>query len=877
MYMQADKVSFVALMPGDTAVSPTAPDTMGRIDLSFVCNPVYWKPEAQTSMAMYAEEPCGSIAAYEQGQDHLNYYLPHCSGGITDVPGYARIVYENAFPDIDVHFYSNSWAPKIYFVVKPGGNPYNILLHFTGQDSISQITTNSALNMYLNSWRLSFPQAIAYQIDGSNNVTLMPWLPDWTHNGGGYVGISGLGTYNTADQLVIAVGGAGEKPTAIGNLDWSVYYGGTGWEYSPRIHAKGQNVYHAMIVSGSQFPATNGTEVVNYNSGFYDCYISGFENTVRKWATYYGGSLSDYPTAIKTFENENIINDIGEVWVTGETYSLDLPQGNITTPHFYQAANAGLTQEPSGDGLIASFNKTNGQLRYSTYFGAGNGSVDAINDMDIDEETGMLYFVGLTNHMGNFTDACGPQTTGNFPLCSGNGSSNYFKSTKVGEGTFNNYEGFIGRFRLEDLSLNWCTLFGGERDDEIRSVKVKNGELFVGGNTYSHNTEEYPSPTTTHSPEQFPLSDPGNGAFFQQNPGAEDDYNMFFSKFNSDLSLVWSTLLGSSSGGISSIDINSQNDLYLLGYGIHYLKTAPVSPLPNNNGYVPMYHTGSAYFEAPANNNQILVLMKFNHENNALLWSTPIHSIPQPLHVYPSPVHRTTGMVVDQNDKVFVGSWINNTSAPVFYVAGHYWQPQNSYIINPAVTAPTDNYLLGFSSENSLYWSTFFGGAVNSSDPAEYGNSSDRVHDIATSGDYLYITGSTNCLNSPYKECLTASIPNSYCDQSYNGATDCYISRFNISYNPPLSTTGVQQQHIQLHAYPNPSNGLFSVSFASNINDNCNLKIIDINGKLVSQTEFKAKSGINTFSLDFSTMASGVYIVQMNGDKVNGSVKIVKQ
>jgi hypothetical protein len=489
MYMLEDRVSFVAFLRGDTATIPTVPDTMCRIDMSFVCAPKHFNTQQkEQGSAFMPDGVCGTIYAYEQGQDYLNYYLPHCAGGITDVPGYARIVYEDVFPHIDVHFYSNSFAPKIYFVVNPGGDPGDILLHFSGQDSISQVTSNPDLNMYLNSWRLTFPQAIAYQIDGSNNVTLMSWLPTWSHNGGGDVAISSIGSYNTSDRLVIAVGGAEARPTGLGNLDWSVFYGHSGIEESPRIYAKGNDVYHAMSEQGGAFVSQGGSVIIN-NAGLSDWYVSMFTNTVRQWATYYGGSDWENPSAIKTFENSQIVSNIGEVWVAGHTKSINVPQGNITSPHFYQAANAGFSSTSCEDGLIASFNKTNGHLRYSTYF--GSKSPDYISDMDIDD-AGMLYIAGETSHDGTFTDACGPQTSGNFPLCSGNGTTNYFKGSKVSPGSWDDFEGFIARFDLSNLSLNWCTLFGGDKLDDIRTVKAKNGELFVGGTTYSAKTDQYP-------------------------------------------------------------------------------------------------------------------------------------------------------------------------------------------------------------------------------------------------------------------------------------------------------------------------------------------------------------------------------------------------
>lgn len=170
MYLADDKISFVASKPADTSVTGSQ-DTAARIDMQFLCSR---EPGAKPT----AFVPCGVMHAYQPSQDHLNYYLPQTPGGITNVPGYARIAYEDAFPNVDVHFYSNAVAMKVYFVIKPGGDPNDIRLQFTGQDSIGYITGGS-LAMYLRAWKLQFPQAVAYQIDSSNNTTVLNWLPTW--------------------------------------------------------------------------------------------------------------------------------------------------------------------------------------------------------------------------------------------------------------------------------------------------------------------------------------------------------------------------------------------------------------------------------------------------------------------------------------------------------------------------------------------------------------------------------------------------------------------------------------------------------------------------------------------------------------------------
>lgn len=65
-----------------------------------------------------------------------NYYLPNCTNGALGVPGFRRIVYRDVYPNIDMHVYSNRFGYKFYFVVRPGGDPNNLLLEVSGADSL---------------------------------------------------------------------------------------------------------------------------------------------------------------------------------------------------------------------------------------------------------------------------------------------------------------------------------------------------------------------------------------------------------------------------------------------------------------------------------------------------------------------------------------------------------------------------------------------------------------------------------------------------------------------------------------------------------------------------------------------------------------------
>lgn len=73
-------------MPWDS----TEIDTLYRLDMTFKNG-----TDLSDPIAIEVKDP------------YKNFYLPHCgSSGVTNVFAFNRVVYENVYPFIDVHFYS---------------------------------------------------------------------------------------------------------------------------------------------------------------------------------------------------------------------------------------------------------------------------------------------------------------------------------------------------------------------------------------------------------------------------------------------------------------------------------------------------------------------------------------------------------------------------------------------------------------------------------------------------------------------------------------------------------------------------------------------------------------------------------------------------
>lgn len=854
-----DTISFWDYRFGDTSlVDPK--DTLRRIDMSFVC-----KGDRNDSNQISLS--CGQIRQYEESSDHLNYYLPHFgTSGITNVKGYARIVYEDVFPNINFHLYSNARGPKMYFEIKPGGDPNDIKMLFSGQDSIS--TISSTLSMYLGAWQLPLAPGYAYQISGGT-TSMLGWTPVWIHSGGGLVTIS-TSTYDPTKTLVIGIGNPPPSSSGIANLDWSVYYGDVGRQHAGRLTSEEDEkaIYHGMTQYALSFPSENGETQPSTTVTIGDWYLSKFINTERKWATYYGGTNVDQLSGVKVLYRESN-PDIGGLWAVGYTRSYDVFESTyLFAGAFKQTIDAGAPTPGDlfpQDGLMASFDRLSGELKFNTYF--GSKGQDFIGGIDITPDNQYLYIVGGTSEKTLFANSALPQTTGRFPLYSGPLSNYYFKGAKVND---EDHEAFIARFNLSSFTLDWSTLFGGEGFDEITSIKALGGHLYIGGRTSVQKLDEYPSPTISHSVDRFPLSQK-TGAFFQNSIHSIHKSNAFIAHFDQALRLDWSTLLGHSIAGVHGLDTDSKGNILVLNSKVKSDLFAPSSPIGNSFGWVPTFDNGISYFDASSNPNQRAALLKFN-SNFELKWATKLHSFGTGFTSF-DPVGHVDALKIDEKDIVYIATSMDINAAPTYNLIGGYWQVANaSATTSGSVPYHFDNYLLSFDNNGYFRWGTYFGGASTSTS----GDSYDVATDLTINNGYLYLTGVTRCENSPYIYCPYSF---SYCDMTYNATDDVFISRFKTLIEP-THVNDINPANIDLALYPNPVQDVFSVSFFNNgdldVGSEFDIQIVSIEGKVISSSKWTIVSGVNQFQIDASGLSNGHYFIHLFNAQNNGAIKFVK-
>jgi hypothetical protein len=85
-------------------------------------------------------------------------------------------------------------------------------------------------------------------------------------------------------------------------------------------------------------------------------------------------------------------------------------------------------------------------------------------------------------------------------------------------------------------------------------------------------------------------------------------------------------------------------------------------------------------------------------------------------------------------------------------------------------------------------------------------------------------------------------------------------------------------QDFEISVYPNPSSGIFELSFISDNSQMADIYITDLTGKEVMHTVYTANGGMNHLRLDASELNEGLYLysVQMNNQVAGGKLLITE-
>jgi Beta-propeller repeat/HYDIN/CFA65/VesB-like, Ig-like domain len=372
------------------------------------------------------------------------------------------------------------------FVVKlnpPGtGLVYSTYLGGSGQETGTGIAVDSTGNVYIAGFTYStnFP------------VTTGAFQPTYAGDGDGFIA----------------------RLSAAGStLTYASYIGGSDPDFAQAVAVDSSgNAYLTGSTRSSDFPVVNFLQIGNV--GASDVFVTKVSSsgTSLIYSTYLGGSDADFGRAI-------VVDQSGNVYVSGYTYSSDFPTQNA-----FQSSSAG-----GADAFVTELDATGSALLFSTYLG-GRGQDRALS-MTVDA-TGSTYITGDTYST-------------NFPT-----TSNALQAYNQGQGDV-----FVSKLNPGGWGFVYSTFLGGSEIDQGTAVAVDSfGNAYVTGFTRSDN---------------FPTSNPIQkilGIFGASSCGESTCTDAFAVKLRSSGQLVYSTYLGGSGSESGwAIAVDSLGRAYLGG------------------------------------------------------------------------------------------------------------------------------------------------------------------------------------------------------------------------------------------------------------------------------------------------------------------------
>ena len=114
-------------------------------------------------MRLVGSSPGTVVRGCEALNVRTNYLLgADPAGWRTNVPTYARVKYENAYPGIDLVFYGNQRQLEYDLIVAPGTDPSPILLEFDGARQL-ELDAEGDLVLHTNAGPLKQRRPFVYQ------------------------------------------------------------------------------------------------------------------------------------------------------------------------------------------------------------------------------------------------------------------------------------------------------------------------------------------------------------------------------------------------------------------------------------------------------------------------------------------------------------------------------------------------------------------------------------------------------------------------------------------------------------------------------------------------------------------------------------------
>jgi gliding motility-associated-like protein len=428
---------------------------------------------------------------------------------------YQGVTVKNIYPGVDVRYYTNSGNMKYDIIVKPGADISKIVLRYSGADKLEVRDKQLVIKTSVGDVKESDPYTYQYENNQRKQISAK------------YVLIGNeirfdVKNYNRNEVLVI-------DPTLI----FSSFTGSTGdnWGFTATYGPDG-SFYAGGFNLSSGYPVTPGAFQPAWGGGIgggmppTDISVSKLspDGTVRRYATYIGGSGNEQPHSL-------VVDAAGNLIVAGRTNSQNYPTTGSGT----------IGTGGSFDIVVTKLNATGTALIGSKKIGgAGDDGVNIATESfsSLQQNYGdngrseVIIDGGGNIYVASCTKSSGTPAAGGFPVTAG-----AFQPTFGGGGQ----DAVVLKFDPTVSALSFASYLGGNGDDAAYVLSLApNGNIYVGGGTASTN---FPGNTagTIHATNQGGIdgfvsiiTNSGNAivrSTYLGTPATDQVYGVQFDKF----------------------------------------------------------------------------------------------------------------------------------------------------------------------------------------------------------------------------------------------------------------------------------------------------------------------------------------------------------
>jgi hypothetical protein len=831
IFVQNDKLTYVLSAIDTTSIDSLRQDTLHRVDMVF--------NKQNNNQRFY---PLGEKPYFE------NYYLGHMEQFAERVHPYEQLVSFEVYDDIDVIVSNNNAGLKYYFVCKPGFNLGKLSWTYDGADTV--LINNDALEIHTSLGTIIHPQADAWQIDGNGDVVSLAWQPDYENSNGNFS--FSLGSFNTAQVLIIAIDKGTADAMASTVPEWGTYFGGNSIDHAYDLKVRNNGEFNFCgLTESTNFPVFGQSIFQEEYGGNQDAFVGCFNpDYSRKWVTYYGGGNSDRGYGVGVDNVNDLVYLCGVAGIDGwHPYNLAL----ASNPSCY-ADNS--SENATSKGFIVRLNNADGVRQWATLFGNSLSECRAIAC----DANGNVYVIG---NIGANTPSigCDAPLGGGFTICNpGNGA--FVQSQHNGEGIpFIPGEGFVAKFN-SSASLEWSTFLGGSNDESLNHIVVDNvnSKIFIVGSTKSvHDIND----TECEGGSGFPLC--SSSGYFQNELNGNDTSSSsdgFICSFSFSGQMNWSTYFGGLSiDFIRGAALNSENELYISGYTTSSLSSDNNCNVPTNSGF-PTCSNGTNHSQDYSGSGDAFIA-QFDESFN-LKWSTFIGG-----NKNEQPEENVGGLkvTVDDSDNVYLFGVTNKSNTepyPNVFENGNYNQSTHADLSEN--TFSMDCFVSGFDSNGILFWSTFYGGI-----------GMDVAGNIGVFEDKILICGGTMSSQNFPLACPGQGDP--YCQN--NGpalfSRHAFFAQLKVGSSTNIFENIVERtDKCELVVFPNPTNEKFWIRTKNKTDYIQEITAFNSIGKQIYSRAYAGNDSNSELEMDLSFYPSGIYLFNIKTNNENCSIKVIK-